>query len=89
MSKAEKYISYCTKNCSNLVYKDTISGKEFNTYNEWLTPEQARKAVEIAKEEMIDKLRKWVASKNERDSFTLGYIDRHFDELLKQAMKDE
>jgi hypothetical protein len=45
--------------------------------------------VEIAREEVVDKLRKWIASKNERDSFTFGYIDRHFDELLKQAMKDE
>ena len=46
-------------------------------------------AVEIARKEVIDKLRKWIANKNERDSFTFGYIDRHFDELLKQAMKDE
>lgn len=47
MSKAEKFIQDCTRNCSNLVYKDTINGKEFNTYNEWLTPDQARRAVAI------------------------------------------
>ena len=54
-----------------------------------LTEDQARRAVEIARKEMISKLRKWVSSKNKRDSFTFGYIDRHFDELLKHAMKDE
>ena len=41
------------------------------------------------KEQMMAKLRKWVASKDERDSFTFGYIDRHFDELLKEAIKYE
>ena len=55
MSKAEKFISDCTRNCSNLVYKDSINGKEFNTYNYWLTPDDARKAVEIAREEMMEK----------------------------------
>ena len=57
--------------------------------NGYLCDQHALKAVEIAREEMISKLRKWVASKNERDCFTFGYIDRHFDELLKEAMKDE
>ena len=81
MSKAEDFILEHTSNCFN-----------YNSYAQdpvpWITPDDARKAVEIAREEMIEKLRKWVASKNERDSFTFGYIDRHFDELLKQAMKD-
>ena len=79
MSKAEEFIQDNTKRCSDGV----------RPFEEWLTPDQARRAVEIAREEMIDKLRKWVSSKNERDSFTLGYIGRHFDELLKEAMKDE
>ena len=90
MSKAEKFISDCTRSCSNeLIAVESRAGKEVISYHEWLTPDQARSAVEIAREEMIDKLRKWVSSKNERDSFTFGYIDRHFDELLKEAMKDE
>ena len=84
MSKAEKFIEDYTRKYSNEWYDDLSQG-----YEPWLTPGQARRAVEIAKEEIIDKLRKWVASKNERDSFTFGYIDRHFDELLKQAIKDE
>jgi len=81
MSKAEDFILEHTSNCFN-----------YNGYAQtpepWITPDDARKAVEIARKEVVDKLRKWVASKNERDSFTFGYIDRHFDELLKQAMKD-
>ena len=90
MSKAEKFIQDCTRNCSNeLGAIEGIEGTRVISYHEWLTPDQARRAVEIAREELIDKLRKWIASKNERDSFTFGYIDRHFDELLKQVMKDE
>jgi hypothetical protein len=83
MSKAEEFIQENTRNCSQLHYNSAC------TLRHCITPEQAREAVEIAREEVVDKLRKWIASKNERDSFTFGYIDRHFDELLKQAMKDE
>ena len=54
MSKAEKYISDCTRNCSNeLIALESRAGKEVISYNEWLTPDQARKAVEIAREEVL------------------------------------
>lgn len=90
MSKAEKFIQDCTRTCSNeLIAVESRAGKEVVSYHEWLSPDQARSAVEIAREEIISKLRKWVSSKNERDYFSFGYIDRHFDELLKEAMKDE
>ena len=98
MSKAEKFIQDYTRNCSNEIWSPypqinndvrKIDGEPSKEFSPWLTPDQARRAVEIARGEMVDKLRKWIASKNERDSFTFGYIDRHFDELLKQAMKDE
>lgn len=88
MSKAEKFIQDYTMNSSNQIINGNY-GTIIPHFAPWLTPDQALRAVEIAREEMIEKLRKWVASKNERDSFTFGYIDRHFDELLKQAMKDE
>lgn len=56
MSKAEKFISDCTRNCSNeLIAVESRAGKEVISYHEWLNPEQARKAVEIAREEMIEK----------------------------------
>lgn len=95
MSKAEKFIQDCTRNCSNLVYKDTINGKEFNTYNEWLTPDQARRAVEIAREEMIEWLKD--NASNYIINTTPSYPDADFSafvggkcwEDLKQAMKDE
>lgn len=88
MSEAEKFITEHTMNGSNQIINGNY-GTIISHFNHWLTPDQARKAVEIAREEMISKLRKWVSSKNERDSFTFGYIDRHFDELLKEVMKDE
>lgn len=56
MSKAEKFISDCTRNCSNeLIAVESRAGKEVISYTKWLTPDQARKAVEIAREEMIEK----------------------------------
>ena len=90
MSKAEKFISDYTRSCSNeLIAVESRAGKEVVSYHEWLTPDQARSAVEIAMEEMIEKLRAWVKSHDDRDCYTFGYIDKHFDELLKQVMKDE
>ena len=50
MSKAEKFISDCTRNCSN-----------YNSYAQdpipWLTPDQARRAVEIAREETLQEVK--------------------------------
>lgn len=61
MSKAEKFIQDYTRNCSNeLVAVESRAGKEVISYHEWITPDQAKKAVEIAREEMIDKFYKWV-----------------------------
>lgn len=53
--RVEKFISDCTRNCSNEWYDDLSQG-----YESWLTPDQARKAVEIAREEVIDKFCEWV-----------------------------
>ena len=60
MKKVEQYIKDYTRNCSNLVYKDTINGKEFNTYHEWLTPDHARRVAEIAREETIKEVCEWL-----------------------------
>lgn len=59
MSKAEKFISDCTRNCSNEYLTDSkpdglggyISRRKFTP---WLTPEQARRAVEIAREDVFE-----------------------------------
>ena len=64
MSKAEQFIKDCTRSCSNVVYyhnrnfthgTDYVEGSGIEVqYSPWLTPEQALRAVEIAREEMID-----------------------------------
>ena len=61
MSKVEKFIQDYTRNCSNEYLGEgksdchggTISKKNFTP---WLTPDQARKAVEIAREEIMEKV---------------------------------
>ena len=88
MSKAEKFIREYTRNCYN-----------YNSYAQdpmpWLTPDQARKAVEIAREEMIEWLKD--NASNYIINTTPSYPDADFSafvggkcwEDLKQAMKDE
>ena len=85
MSKAENFIQDCTRNCSNVVaYSGMIEGSELR-YHEWLTPDQARRAVEIARDEMIEKAIKWVEYNNENGGCKFdGWVEN-----IKQAMKDE
>lgn len=62
MSRAEKFIKDCTRSCSNeLCAVEDRYGKKILSYREWLTPEQALRAVEIAREEMIEKAQDWIA----------------------------
>ena len=78
MSKAEKFISDCTKNCSNESLKNGF-------YYSWLTPDQARKAVEIAREEIYEWLEKNIYMYNgECEGDRKAIIND-----LKQAIKDE
>ena len=95
MSKAEKFIQDYTKNCSNELSEinNTIVGKMkvVNGYQPWLTPEQARKAVEIASEEVIEKVCEFL------DNDLCCYIKaqdfaiehQRLENDLKQAIKDE
>ena len=87
MSRAEKFINDCTRNCSNELDAEYV---EDAVYMPWVTPDQARKAVEIAKEEMIEKFYSWLKNNatyihprkgTEECITTLG--------KLKEAMKDE
>lgn len=91
MSKSEKFIIEHTRNCSNeLGAVESRAGKEVISYYEWLTPDQARRAVEIAKEEIYE----WL--KENADTYTWynefigesGMTDDFIDDL-KKAMKDE
>ena len=58
MSSTEKFIQDCTRNCSNeLRAVEDRFGKKVISYHEWLTPDQARKAVEIAREETLQEVK--------------------------------
>ena len=54
MSKAEEFIEEHTKNCSNLAHLEDLNGNVWEEDTPWLTPDQARKAVEIAREEIYE-----------------------------------
>ena len=93
MSKAEKFIREYTRNCSNLMQVPTLDdkGNIVPEAHPWLTPDQARKAVEIAREEEWE----YIAYQLElRLPETLDYngvqVDREdfINDFIK-AMKDE
>lgn len=80
MSEAEKFISDYTRNCSNV-------SLHIGEYYEWITPYQARRAVEIAREEIYE----WL---EEHSQEYVYWMDEEFgkEDLindLKQAMRDE
>ena len=50
---AEQFIKDYTKTCSNeLIAVEDIHGKKVISYREWLTPEQALRAVELARQNL-------------------------------------
>ena len=91
MSKAEEFIREHTRNCSNQSKWSVETPNESIIYVQpWLTPDDARSAVEIAKEEMIKNVCEYL------DGF-IELFNEHGHRLkkeriidgLKQAMKDE
>jgi hypothetical protein len=91
MSKTEKFISDCTRNCSNEIIVPTQDGNSYTKgYTHWLTPDQARKAVEIAREEMIEKAKKWFEKQNEWINIDgTRHCDMESFEDFRNYMKDE
>ena len=92
MDKVEKFISDCTRNCSNVFVNPKLGGTEENA--PWLTPDQARKAVEIAREEVFEKIKFYIESMvsditfsdiNGNDNYDLN----EFIEDIKQVVKNE
>lgn len=87
MSKAGKFIEERTKNCSNQIINGDY-GTIIPHFNPWLTPDQAKRAVEIAREEVID----WI-DKHWREYINVdadGVVCfGHWKNDLKQAMKDD
>ena len=84
MSKAEKFIKDYTRNCSNEMESPLYANPKLNFYP-WLTPNDARRAVEIAREEIYE----WL-SENFFNYFEArcSMFEMCLDDL-KQAMKDE
>ena len=85
MSKAEEFIQENTRNCSQLHYNSAC------TLRHWITPDDARKAVEIAREEELEYVKYQL---DLRLPETLDYngvqVDREdfINDFIK-AMKDE
>ena len=85
LEKAEKFIQEHTKNCINIIETINSDKNVAVVYQPWLTPDQAREAVEIARKEMIEWLEKNIYMYNgECEGDRTAII-----EDLKQAMKDE
>lgn len=91
--KAEQFIKDYTRGCSNeLCAVEDKYGKKVISYHEWLTPEQALAAVEIAREELIDKACEWLKSYRQDTPDGTGYISGIINdetiEEFKQAMEE-
>lgn len=85
MSKAEEFIREHTRNCSNLAHFEDLNGNVWEENTPWLTPDDARRAVEIAREEMIEWLENNIYMYNgECENDRTAIIND-----LKQAIKDE
>ena len=80
MSRAEEFIQENTRNCSQLHYNSAC------TLRHCITPDQAKEAVEIAREEMIEKTLDFLKD-NLYGSGYIGIMDL-CDEYIK-AMKYE
>ena len=84
MNKAEEFIQNYTRNCSNEIIGGGWNNGEFvHIFKPWLTPDEARRAVEIAKEEIIEKVCMYL---NEHRN---GVIDDEYIINLNKAMKNE
>lgn len=90
MSKTEKFIEDNTKLYSNISADKTMTP--------WLTPDQARKAVEIAREEVIDKAVEWIKEINTHHHIMrysdsceppLSELTEWFKNYMKEGGKDE
>ena len=91
MSKAEEFIKAKTRIGSNTTNGWRRKGVFIPSYSlPWLTPDDARRAVEIAREEMIDKFYDWLKS-----NATYIHPRKGTEECittlvkLKEAMRDE
>ena len=95
MNKAENFIQDYTMNCSN-ENGGWNDGDYVQIYQPWLTPDQARKAVEIAREEVIEKVCNYIRERidipqkvdcsESGEPFAVSYID-YAEKRLEMANK--
>ncbi|MDD6017164.1 MAG: hypothetical protein PUC18_12980 [Prevotellaceae bacterium] len=60
MTKAKKFIQNYKRDYSNTNVGWNDNGEEVTWYSPWLSPDDALRAVEIEREEMIDKACEWL-----------------------------
>ena len=86
MSKTEKFIHNYTRNYSNEIIVPTADGNTYTkSYEHWLTPDDARRVVEITREEIY----KWLKDNIHMYNGECEGDRKAIIEDLKQAMKDE
>jgi len=86
MRRAEKFIEENTSNRINTIQCYDGDCNPQVIYKPWITPDQAKKAVEIAREEIINKTLDFLKDKLYKSSY-IGIIDL-CDEYIK-TIKDE
>ena len=93
MNRAEQFIRDYTRNCSNeLDMPDFENGiKRLKEYQPWLTPDLARKAVEIAREEVTERALMTFQIVCNRPAKLLPNCETYCSacKQFKQAIKDE
>ena len=98
MNRAERFISDFTKNCSNQYdfperFENGI--KRLKEYQPWLTPDQARKAVEIARDELMENVCQFIQEHHHEytswntEEYELEFNTEQFIQDIKQLIKDE
>lgn len=83
MDRAEQFIRDYTRNYSNLFCNSD------NDCQPWLTPDQALRAVEIGKEELLEKATKWLENNIAKETTIIysGVVSINFDRVIKEFKK--
>ena len=89
MEKVEQYIKEHTRNCSNEIIIPTQDGCSYTKgYTSWLTPDDARKVANIAREETIKEVCEWLDNHNDYICGSTNGIARYdMDKLIEDLKK--
>lgn len=84
----EEYIKAYTRGCSNeLIAVESRAGKKVISYHEWLTPENALAAVELARGEVLKRLMNMLDTSIDNKHF-FEQLDDYIDELVDELKKE-